>query len=228
MQFLKDIFSLFFPKLCAGCKKPLLQNEKVICTICRHDLPVICYTDFNKNDISTLFYGRVSIEKVNSFFLFEKEGIVKELIHELKYSGNQEIGSFIGNWFGRLLSDSGEFEDIDYIVPVPLHKKKQQQRGYNQLTKFSESLGNILLKEVKPGILLRVSPGKTQTSKNRLERFLNTKTVFHLDDLNIFENKHILLVDDVITTGATLVACSLELQKTKNIKISILTMAFAA
>jgi ComF family protein len=226
MQFLKDIFYLFFPKLCASCKNTLFHNEFVICTTCRHDLPIICYKDFKKNKISAIFKGRVPLEKANTFLLFQKEGKVKELIHELKYKGNQQIGFFLGNWFGKLLHDSHQLEEIDYIIPVPLHKKKLRQRGYNQLTTFGQCLSDRLKKEFKDDILIQKTFSKTQTFKSRFDRFSNAIIKFHLSDTDIFRNKHVLLIDDVITTGATLEACCLELLKTENIKISIVTIAF--
>lgn len=226
MQFLKDICSLFYPKLCTCCKNSLIHNEILICTTCRHDLPIICYTDFKKNKITSIFYGKVPIEKANSLLLFQKEGKVKELIHELKYRGNQEIGTLLGKWIGSILLSKNIFDDIDIIIPVPLHKKKKRKRGYNQLTTFGESLGKMLNKNYEENILIRTSSTKTQTFKNRIERFSNTSTKFSLVNKEAIENKHILIIDDVITTGATLEACCLELQKAKGVKTSILTMAF--
>ena len=227
MQFLKDIYSLFYPKICVCCKNLLLTNEILVCTVCRHDLPIICYTDFKKNKITDIFYGKIHIEKANTFLRFQKEGKVKELIHSLKYKGQQEIGTFLGNWFGSILSDQHIFDDIDIIIPVPLHKKRKRKRGYNQLTTFGTRLSKLLHKEYIENILIRTSSSKTQTFKNRVDRFLNTSSRFYIKDASAFKNKHILLIDDVITTGATLTSCCMELQKVEGIKISIVTMAFA-
>ena len=226
MLFLKDIFHLFYPKLCVVCKQQLITNEKVLCTFCRHDLPIIEETNYRKNKITELFYGRIPIEKGISFLFFRKKGKVKDIIHQLKYKGNQEIGLFLGDWFGEILKENKEFNEVDVIIPVPLHQKKLRQRGYNQVTKFGERLGEILAIPYTPNVLMRTSFGKTQTFKNRFARFKDIETTFLLTDTLCFENKHILLIDDVITTGATLEACCNELLKTKNIKISILTMAF--
>ncbi|MDT7830866.1 phosphoribosyltransferase family protein [Flavobacteriaceae bacterium S356] len=227
MQFLKDIYSLFYPKICICCKNLLLSNEILVCTICRHDLPIICYTDFKKNKITDIFYGKIHIENANTLLHFQKEGKVKELIHNLKYRGRQEVGAFLGNWFGSMLADLHVLGDIDIIIPVPLHKKKKRKRGYNQLTTFGESISKILHKPYTEDILVRTSFSKTQTFKNRMDRFLNTTSKFYLKDTLALKNKHVLLVDDVITTGATLTSCCLELQKVEGIKISIITMAFA-
>ena len=226
MQFLKDFFYLFYPKLCAICENKLVTNENILCTYCRHDLPLTGYTDYRKNKVTEIFYGRVPIEKGMSLFFFRKKGKVKALIHQLKYKGNEEIGSFIGNWFGELLSESKEFEGVDYIIPVPLHKNKFKKRGYNQVTKFGETLSVILNIPYKEQLLIRASSTKTQTLKQRFDRFINIDTQFLLTDVSYCKDKHILLIDDVITTGATLEACSKELLKTKGIQISIATMAF--
>ena len=226
MRILKDTFYLFFPKICTTCSSRLLQTEDFICTQCRHDLPIICYTNYQKNKIAAIFYGRIPVEKATSFLYFYKDGKVQQLIHQLKYKGNQEIGSFIGKWFGQNLKKSNEFTDIDYIIPVPLHPNKLKKRGYNQLTSFGKSLSSVLNIPYKTGILLKVNTSKTQTYKKRFERFSDNETKFQISDTAFLENKHILLIDDVITTGATLEACSLELLKTKNIKISIATIAY--
>ena len=226
MKYFLNVIHLFFPKICIICNTPLLTFEKLICTQCRHDLPIICYKNVQDNKIKNAFLGRIPIEKAISFLFYRKEGKTKELIHALKYKGNQEVGSFIGDWFGNILKESNEFDDIDHIVPVPLHKKKLKQRGYNQLTTFGEKLAKQLKSTYTPSVLIRTSASITQTFKQRFERFSNTETKFNLVDIAIFRNKHILLIDDVITTGATLEACCTELLKTENIKISIVTMAY--
>ncbi|MFY0603826.1 MAG: ComF family protein [Flavobacteriaceae bacterium] len=226
MQFLKDISSLFYPKVCISCKQLLLTNETLICTTCRHDLPIICYKDFKKNNITSIFYGKIPIENANSFLLFQKEGKVKALIHELKYKGNQKVGNFLGDWLGHLLLEKNVFKDVDIIIPVPLHKKKLQKRGYNQLTTFGKKLGEVLKISYEEEILLRPLWTKTQTFQTKAERFSNLEKTFKISNSTKIQNKHILLIDDVITTGATLEACAMELLKTSGVKISILTMAF--
>ncbi len=226
MQILKDFFHLFYPKLCANCQKQLVVNEKVLCTFCRHDLPLTNFTDYKENKICQSFYGRIAIEKANSLLFYRREGITKRLIHDLKYKGNEEIGTFFGNWFGEILLENKQFSDVDCIIPVPLHQKKMKQRGYNQVTKFGETLSIYLNISFVEDVLIRTSASKTQTFKARFERFNNLETKFFLNDDLRFKNKHVLLIDDVITTGATLEACAKELQKTEGIRISILTMAY--
>ena len=226
MNSIKDIFHLFFPKLCITCNTKLVLNENLICTLCRHDLPIICYTNFKKNKIAASFYGKVPVEMATSFLFYRKEGKAKNLIHNLKYKGNQKIGSFIGNWFGNNLKETGAFNEINYVIPVPLHPKRLKERGYNQLTTFGISLANQLNSEYLPNTLIRITPAKTQTFKQRFERFNKNETIFNLTDIEFLRDKHVLLIDDVITTGATLESCCRELLKTKNIKISIATIAY--
>ena len=221
-----DFLYLFYPKLCAICEHQLVKNETVLCTFCRHDLPLIYYSDYKNNKISQAFYGKIPIKKAMSLFIYRKDGKTKELIHQLKYKGNQEIGVFFGNWFGEILKENQEFSSVNFIIPVPLHKKKLKTRGFNQLTTFGERLSSHLKTPYLENILIKTSSTKTQTFKNRLERFTNSETKFLLSNTTILENKHVLLIDDVITTGATLESCCKELLKTKNIKISIASMAF--
>lgn len=226
MQFLRDIFYIFYPNLCVTCSKNLLQNESIICIECRHDLPIIDITDYQKNEIASTFYGRIPIKNVASFLYFRKIGKTRDLIHQLKYKGNQEIGRFLGDWYGYQLKESGQFNDVDFVIPVPLHSERLKKRGYNQVTKFAKSISIQLQTEYKPNVLLRISSSKTQTLQKRFERFTNAKTNFKLTNSTIFEGKHILLIDDVITTGATIESCCSELLKTKNIRISIVTIAY--
>lgn len=226
MKFLKDFFHLFYPKLCANCENHLIENETLICTFCRHDLPLTNFLNCTENTVSKIFYGRVSIEKAYSLLFFRKKGITKKLIHELKYKDNEAVGTFFGNWLGEKFAENQQFVNIDCIVPVPLHPKKLRKRGYNQVTKLGESLSNHLKIPFLENILERTSSSKTQTFKARFERFKNSETKFFLNNTSVFENKHVLLIDDVITTGATLEACAKELQKTRDIKVSIVTIAF--
>ena len=226
MSLLKDLFYLFYPKLCVVCDLKLIENENIICTKCRHDLPLIKFKDYSDNKITQTFYGSVLIEKAFALLYYRKKGITLKLIHDLKYKGNEDIGLLFGNWLGEILKENNEFKDVDYIIPVPLHPKKLRERGYNQVTKFGKTLSLHLNKPLIENKLTRISASKTQTFKARFERFNNLDTKFLLNDETYFNNKHILLIDDVITTGATLEACAKEFLKSKNCRISVLTMAY--
>tara|TARA_R110002126_G_scaffold291479_3_gene453104 strand:- start:30156 stop:30842 length:687 start_codon:yes stop_codon:yes gene_type:complete len=226
MRLLKDLFYLFYPKLCIICDEKLIENEIVICTICRHDLPLTNFQDYTNNKITQTFYGNVILEKGYALLFYRKKGSTLQMIHDLKYKGNQDIGVFFGNWLGALLKENNEFATIDCIIPVPLHPKKLRARGYNQVSKFGERLSFFLNIPFIENELIRISSTKTQTFKARFERFNTIGTKFQLQNPTHFNNKHVLLIDDVITTGATLEACAKEFLKSENCKISILTMAY--
>ncbi|WBX73595.1 phosphoribosyltransferase family protein [Tenacibaculum pacificus] len=227
MHYLKDIFYLFYPNLCIHCSIVLLQNEEYLCITCSNNLPIITSNEYINNELLSVFYGQVLIENVRSFLYYKKGNITQKIIYELKYKNQPEIGIFLANWFGEKLKESAIFKTVDYIISVPLHQSKLKKRGYNQLTKFGERLSVILNIEYKPDVLIKLKSANTQTKKQRFERFLDIKNSFKLIDLELFESKRVLLIDDVITTGATLVSCCEELSKTKNITISIATMSYA-
>ncbi len=226
MQFLKDITRLFYPELCVNCNKNLYDNELILCTSCNFNLPLLTINDYSNNFVTQCFYGKIPVKLGASLLAFKKENSTQQLIHDLKYKNNQEVGSFLGYLLGKQLKESTKFSNIDYIIPVPLHIKKLQQRGYNQVTTFANTIANELNTKVNTQVLKRVNKNTSQTFKNRFERFSDTNTTFEITNTNTLINKHILLVDDVITTGATLEACCNELLKTKNITISIATIAF--
>ncbi len=226
MQFLKDIFNLFFPDVCLNCKLQLSKNESLICTQCRHDFPETNFTNTPDNIIEKKFYGRVPLQAATSLFYYHKNGKVQQIIHQLKYKNQQEIGVLFGDWLGEEMLQSGRFNTIDFVIPVPLHPKKMKTRGYNQLTKFGEVLAEKLNSQLIENKLVKIGSTNTQTHKSRLERWKSTQHLFDLSDISFFENKHVLLIDDVITTGATIESCTNQLLKTKNIKISIAVMAF--
>lgn len=221
-----DISRIFYPNICVGCNNVLFKKEMILCVSCRHDLPILIFTDYKKNEIASTFYGIIPVKKAVSFLRYTPEGKAKKLIHSLKYRGNQKIGTFIGKWFGKKLKETKKFDNIQQIIPVPLHKKRLKKRGYNQLTKFGKALAEELNSEYTPNILIRKKITDSQTKKSRLERFENKDTIFYLTDTSFFKNKNVLLIDDVITTGATLISCCKELLKTNNITINIATIAF--
>lgn len=226
MNFLKNVFDIFFPKVCLSCSDILATNEVALCVTCRHDLPLTNFSFETNNLVEKAFYGMYPIINGTALFYFYKQGTVQKLIHNLKYKGQQQVGTFIGNWLGEEMLESKRFENLDYIVPVPLHKNKQIKRGYNQVTTFGKSLSKKLNIPFKEDILVRVSYTKTQTKKIRLDRWKNVQELFYVPEPNKTNNKHILLIDDVITTGATLEACCNAFKNSTDIKISIACMAY--
>ncbi len=223
---IKDLVHIFFPERCVICDKQLLKDEKIICVVCRHELPLTGFTHEPDNEMERSFTGRSKIQSATALLYFYKKGSVQKLIHELKYRGHQEIGAFLGKWLGEEIKSSKRFEIPDMIVPVPLHQKKLKKRTYNQVSEFGKSISEILNIPFVEGVLKRNIYTETQTYKHRTDRFQNTRNIFEVNNLGAYHGKHILLIDDVLTTGATLEACCNELQKITEIKISIATMAY--
>jgi ComF family protein len=226
MNFLKDIFNLFFPEVCLCCHEHLTNNETTICLICRHDLPLTNFSFEASNLVEKSFYGRIPIENATALFYFLKKGKVQQLIHELKYNKQQQVGTLVGNWLGTEIVESNRFKNLDCIIPVPLHKKKLKTRGYNQVTTFGQSLAKKLNVNYNENMLVKISSTKTQTKKLRLDRWRNVQELFVVQNSNNLKNKHILLIDDIITTGATLEACCEAFAKIEGLKISIACMAY--
>ncbi|TXG36825.1 ComF family protein [Seonamhaeicola maritimus] len=221
----KSLVNLFFPKVCYACLNLLNDNEDTICIDCRHELPVTNFHFDNNEAVKKVLYGRANIENGTALFRFEKKGLVQNLIHGLKYKGYENIGYVLGNWLGGELKTIDSYKSIDIVVPVPLHKKKIKKRGYNQVAKFGQQIAESLDAIYTEDALVKITNTKSQTKKTRLSRWKNSDELFTLKNINSIENKHILLVDDIITTGATLEACASVLNYAKNVKISIATMA---
>ena len=226
MSFLKDIYHLFFPKVCVNCNSQLYDNENTLCLSCNFELPLTEFTNEENNKVEKAFYGRIKVEFATSLLFYSHGSITQKLIYQLKYYKDQSVGTYLGEWLGKELVESERFPKVDCIVPVPLHPKKMRKRGYNQLTKFGEAISETINVPFIENVLIRKSTSQTQTKKNRFERWKNVIEIFDVTNRSVLDNKHILLIDDVITTGATLEACALELLKSKNVKISITTMAF--
>lgn len=224
---LKYLLNLFFPPVCSGCNSFLMKNEKVICTLCRHDTPLTTHHLTIENEAFKKFYGRFPLEYASAFLYFHKKGIVQELIHKLKYKGHEDIGAVLGNWYAEDLKAIEILKTADVIIPVPLHKRKFRERGYNQVTTFGLALSTELNMPYNDSILFRTTYSKTQSKKNLLDRSEGIDTVFNVAFDEKDHNKHYLLIDDVITTGATLEACSRALLKIPGARISIVCMAMA-
>ena len=226
-DYLHDFISLFFPQLCATCGKNLFKSESTICTQCFYHLP---YTNFHLDDENRVvrqLYGRIPFESAAAFLYFAKGSKVQNLIHGLKYNNKPEIGTRLGEMYGQKLKAIEKFKEIDLILPVPLHPKRLKKRGYNQSEYFAMGLSNSLEIPLRSDILVRPVATSTQTQKSRFSRFENMKDVFSISNSELLQGKHVLLVDDVLTTGATVEACALELLKVQALRISIASIAFA-
>lgn len=221
------LLSLAFPKLCAACNVALMQDEDIVCLACKYALPQTNLHTIKGNIIEQVFWGRVPIQFAASFLYFDKLSKVQEIIHQLKYNNQAEIGIELGKWYATILKNSNTLPKIDAIIPVPLHYSRLKKRGYNQSEMFANGLSEILEKPVFTKVLTRNRKTETQTKKSRFVRWHNVNEAFILTQPKALQNKHILLVDDVLTTGATLESCAQAILMAENIKISILTIATA-
>jgi ComF family protein len=222
-----DFISLLFPRLCYGCGNHLMRNETLICTECFVLIPRTNYHLNPDNPVSQLFWGRCLIMKAAAFSYYTRDSRIRKLIHQLKYKGIKEIGSELGRIYAGTLRSSGFLEDIDLIIPVPLHPSKKRQRGFNQSDIISQGISDVSGIPVDTKMLVRRTVSKTQTRKSRYDRWTNVHDIFRVMDENRLKGLHILLVDDVITTGSTIEACASELLKAENTKVSVAALAFS-
>ena len=222
---LKNLINLFFPEVCAGCDGFLLAGEAVICTKCRHDLPLTNHCAIEDNEACQKFYGKLPIGFAATLCYFHQKGIVQEMIHKLKYKGQEAIGKTLGYWLAQELKQKPQIAEIDFIVPVPLHKKKLRQRGYNQVTEFGKALSESLNIPIDENLLVRNVYSKSQTKKNRAGRSANSKAVFSADLSENRRGEHYLIIDDVLTTGATLESCGRALLEIEGARLSIACIA---
>ncbi|MFT4221838.1 ComF family protein [Dysgonomonas sp.] len=228
---MKNIFhsflGLFFPDLCVVCRDRLIDAEQHICTDCLLLLPKTNFHLQPDNRLEQLFAGRIPFERAAAFAYFIKGGSLQQIIHELKYKQNPDIGYFMGKLSGDNIKGSDFISSVDLLVPVPLHPKRQRERGYNQSLKICEGLSAITGIPVNTETLVRTVNNPSQTKNSRFDRWTNVEDIFSLADRDTFGNKHILLVDDVITTGSTIESCAKEILKSDESKISIFAIGTA-
>lgn len=223
---MRDFTALFYPNLCIGCERSLYRDEKHLCLNCLTQLPRTNYHQIEENVIEKRFYGRAEIQYASTFLYFEKEIITQKLLHGIKYRGKKELGEQLGALFGSQLANS-RFNEADMIIPVPLHPNKLRVRGYNQSEWIAKGIAKTMQKPLVNNVLKRIIENPTQTSKGVYERWENTTGIFESENTDLIENKHLLLVDDVLTTGSTLEACIIPLKKIQGVKISIAALAAA-
>jgi ComF family protein len=223
---IRDFFNLLMPVLCPVCGAVLLRKERIICTGCLYELPRTRYLSYSENPVARLFWGRINVENATALFRYKKGSRFQQLIHELKYRERQDIGREMGRLLGIELAGS-PFSSADLILPVPLHRKKYRQRGYNQCHPIAEGLSESLGIPWHSGHLIRLSTSLTQTDRSRIDRWSNVDGIFEVKDPGKLRGKHILLVDDVVTTGATLDACATAILSLENVQVSIATLAVA-
>ena len=227
LKLTNDLLDLIYPKCCAGCKEPLISGEKLICSSCLIELPITEHYKQSDNPVFKLFMGRVTVKSASAFLHFEKGGIVQQMMHNLKYQGQQDLGVYLGRMMGISLKNWSLLSTIDYIIPVPLHPGKLARRGYNQSELLARGLSETTGIPVLTESLVRVANNATQTRKSRFERWENVASIFEINRSELIEHKHLLLIDDVITTGATAEACISKLLGIEGVQVSLLTLAYA-
>jgi ComF family protein len=224
-QFITTLFSPLFPKTCFGCFHILVPGELVLCTFCRHELPLTHYHYGLENKMDQAFYGRVVFKKASALFYYNSEGVLKHCFQFLKYRKQEQIGLFFGAWHGRILKLDPAFPKIDMVVPVPIHYKKKKKRGYNQLSLYGKTLAGTIEAHFNEKYLVKTANTKTQTKKNRLLRSHASLALYQLKEPQQFYHKKILLIDDIMTTGATLTSCANAFKDCTGIQIYFATIA---
>lgn len=217
--FSRDFFSLFYPPGCELCSQVLVDGEDYICSSCWYKLPRTNHHKKKDNSLSAVFWGRVDIESACSIFFYQKGGCVQKLIHQFKYRGHRELGWYLGVRMGRLLVESEQYSDLDGIIPVPLHETKRKKRGFNQSEILARGIGKAMDLPVCTKSLLRISETHTQTRARRFFRWENVDSVFTVENEDLLKNRNLLLVDDVITTGATIDACASKLLSVAGVRV---------
>lgn len=226
-RILNDFFGLFFPNNCISCHHQLVRNEEIICTNCLYHLPRTNFHLRHDNPVSKTFWGRVPLENATAYYYFGKGSKFRKLIHQLKYNGQRDIGIYLGRHFASELIKTKFLNGVQKIVPVPLHPSKERKRGYNQSYYIALGMSRATNIPLDNKTLVRVTASETQTRKTRFDRWRNVEEIFALTNPENFANQHILLVDDVITTGATIEACAHKILEVEGTKVSAAALAYA-
>ena len=226
-NFLADALHLFYPHYCTGCGSDLLAKDNLLCLHCLASLPHTHFALFENNYVENIFRGRMPVKAAHSEFYFSKGQLVQQLIHLLKYKANKEIGYFLGEIMGNSLLSGSRFSNIDYVVPLPLYPDKEFKRGYNQAALICHGISAVTNIPTMENNIIRQRPTETQTRKHRSERWLNVDGSFAVKTISSIIGKNILLVDDVITTGASLEACGQAILNVAGTSLSIAALAHA-
>lgn len=224
---IKDsLLHLLFPHNCIGCGTDSIGNKDILCLHCITTLPETHFERFPNNPIERKFYGRIPVSAATAQYYFSRDSVLQRLVHQLKYNSNKELGYQLGLLIGASLKQSERF-NADALVPLPLFKTREKKRGYNQAYILCEGIASELQLPILKNIIIRPDHTETQTHKGRIERWKNIEGKFRLIDPVAISGKHILLVDDVVTTGATLESCGSELLKAENLTLSLACLCYA-
>lgn len=222
------LLHLIFPHVCAGCGSDLLGKDNILCIDCISSLPETLFHLHANNPVEKLFWGRLPVTHATAQYYFVKESLMQRLMHAFKYRGNKDLGLFLGRLMGHQLAQSNRFSFVDAVVPLPLFASKESKRGFNQAAILCDGIAEVLGKPILKKTIVRTTHTESQTKKNRVQRWQNMEGRFLLKNESSINGKHILLIDDVVTTGATLEACGIELLKAEDIRLSIATLCFSS
>jgi ComF family protein len=225
---LNSLGNFFLPLTCPGCGEALGSDANKLCWHCLAELPVTGFENYPDNPVAKMFYGRMRVELATAFLFYNSGSMAQHIIHQIKYKSNIELGKYMGGLMANAMAKSQAWQGIEVIVPLPLNRKKLLKRGFNQSLVISEGLADVLQKPIETVAVMRTVFTQTQTRKNRIQRWANVSDVFDLSDAKKLENKHVLLLDDVITTGATVEACGQRLLEVPGLKLSVCSLAMAS
>ncbi|HEY1870637.1 MAG TPA: ComF family protein [Chitinophagaceae bacterium] len=223
----ESFLHLLFPHVCAGCGSDILSEESMLCMHCLAEMPETNFHFYSNNPVEKIFWGRLPLVSATAQYYFTKESLMQRLMHQFKYKGNKELGKQLGRLIGITLQQSDRFDDLDALVPLPLFAAKEKKRGYNQAYILCEGIAEVMNLNIYRDAVIRIQNTESQTKKGRIERWQNIEGKFELGNAGKIQNKHVLLVDDVVTTGATLEACGHELCKVNGASVSIATLCYA-
>ncbi|HET9570546.1 MAG TPA: ComF family protein [Bacteroidales bacterium] len=226
-EVIAGLADMAWPNLCLLCERPLIQGEHIVCLNCLYELPALHEASFRENKSADLFLGKVEFERAVSGFRYVKDSKIQKAMELLKYKGEKELGSCLSKVSAGRLNEQGFFKDIDSLVPVPLHKKKQKKRGYNQSEWIAKGIRDITGISINTEILGRTTHNASQTTRNLWSRWENAQGLFELKNATDHSGKHLLLIDDVLTSGSTMEACAQVLRQIPNIRISFFALALA-
>lgn len=224
---LTDFVSLIYPRICVGCQEVLLKHEETLCTHCHVQLPHTHFENQNNNPVQKLFWYKLQLTHASSAYFFSKKSRIQHIIHAFKYHNQPQVATYMGKLMGQKLMSIHESQPFDYVIPVPLHPLKRRLRGYNQAEKLADGIAEILKVPVSTKHIIRQTANKTQTNKGLYDRWINVSSIFSVKQTGELENKHVLLVDDVITSGATIEASAQPLTNIPGIQVSIVSLALA-
>jgi ComF family protein len=216
---------LFYPSTCCGCNSDLLSEQTLFCIYCQASMPLTGFEFFSGNPIEKIFWGRTEIEAATAHLYFTNGSIIQHSLHLLKYQGRKEIGIYFGQSMGKLLKQSIRFQTCELIIPLPLFSAREKKRGYNQASMIATGISQKLNIPVISDAVIRIKKTATQTHKSRIQRWKNMEATFKIRDPQKILGKHILLVDDVVTTGASLEACARVLLEIQGLRVSIACLA---